>query len=109
MTRRTLLAAFALAGVSVVPTLAHEGHDHKVLGTVSEITATHLTVRAAEDGAVSVIAFATTTKVTRGKSKLAATDIKVGDRVVVNIGSGKAPLTAKAVELGGAPATTSSR
>jgi hypothetical protein len=109
MTRRTLLTALALAAVSFVPALAHEGHDHKVLGTVTEITATHVTVKAVKDGAVSVIAFAPTTKVTRGKTKLAATDIKVGDRVVVNIGSGKAPLTAKAVELGGAPTTTSSR
>jgi hypothetical protein len=109
MNRRTLLTTLALAAVSFVPALAHEGHDHKVLGTVTEITATHLTVKAVKDGAVSVIAFAPTTKVSRGKTKLAATDIKVGDRVVVNIGSGKAPLTAKAVELGGAPTTTSSR
>jgi hypothetical protein len=109
MTRRTLLTTLALAGVSFVPALAHEGHDHKVLGTVTEITAAHVSVRATKDGVVSVIAFAPTTKVTRGKTKLTATDIKIGDRVVVNIGAGKAPLTAKAVELGVAPATTSSR
>jgi hypothetical protein len=106
MTRRTLLAAIALVGASFVPALAHEGHDHKVLGTVTEITETHVTVRAVKDGAISVIAFAPTTKVTRGRVKLAASDIKVGDRVVVNIGSGKAPLTAKAVELGGVPSRT---
>lgn len=106
MTRRTLLAALALVGASFVPAVAHDGHDHKVLGTVTEITATNLTVRAVKDGAVSVIAFAPTTKVTRGREKLAVADIKVGDRVVVNIGNGKAPLTAKAVELGGAPTRT---
>lgn len=105
MTRRSLLAALALAAVPFVPAFAHEGHDHKVLGIVTEITATHVTVRAVKDEAISVIAFAPTTKVTRGKTKLAVTDIKVGDRVVVNIGAGKAPLTAKAVELGGPPAT----
>ena len=109
MTRRTLFVALALSVVAFAPALAHEGHDHKVLGTVTEITATHVTVKAVKDGAVSVIAFAPTTKVTRGKVKLTAADIKVGDRVVVNIGSAKAPLTAKAVELGGAPTTTSSR
>jgi hypothetical protein len=106
MTRRTLLAALALFGLSLVPAVAHEGHDHKVLGTVTEITATNLTVRAVKDGAISVVAFAPTTKVTRGREKLATSDIKVGDRVVVNIGAGKAPLTAKAVELGGAPTRT---
>jgi hypothetical protein len=105
MTRRSLLAALALVGASLTPALAHEGHDHKLLGTVTEVTATNLTVRAVKDGAISVIAFAPTTKVTRGRTKLAVADIKVGDRVVVNIGSGKAPLTAKAVELGGAPTT----
>jgi hypothetical protein len=106
MTRRTLLAAFVLVGASFVPALAHDGHDHKVLGTVTEITATNVTVRAVKDGAVSVIAFAPTTKVTRGREKLAVSDIKIGDRVVVNIGNGKAPLTAKAVELGGPPTRT---
>ncbi|MGD9906531.1 MAG: hypothetical protein AB7U83_23945 [Vicinamibacterales bacterium] len=107
MTRRSLLAALALVGASMAPAFAHEGHDHKLLGTVTEVTASNLTVRAVKDGAVSVIAFAPTTKVTRGRTKLAVSDIKVGDRVVVNIGSGKAPLTAKAVELGGAPTTRS--
>jgi hypothetical protein len=106
MTRRTLLAILAVVGLSVAPALAHEGHDHKVLGTVTEITAATVTVRAVKDGAISVIAFAPTTKVTRGREKLAVSDIKVGDRVVVNIGAGKAPLTAKAVELGGAPTRT---
>ncbi len=105
MTRRRLLTALALVVVSFGPAVAHEGHDHKLLGTVTEITATNVTVRAVKDGALSVIAFAPTTKVTRGRTKLAIGDIKVGDRVVVNIGSGKAPLTAKAVELGGAPTT----
>lgn len=105
MTRRNLLAALALVGASLTPAFAHEGHDHKLLGTVTEVTATNVTVRAIKDGAISVIAFAPTTKVTRGRTKLAVADIKVGDRVVVNIGSGKAPLTAKAVELGGAPTT----
>ena len=103
MTRRTFVATLALVSASIVPAAAHEGHDHKVLGTVTEVTADHLIVRATKDGAMSTVAFAAATRVTRGKMRLAVTDIKVGDRVVVNIGSGKAPLTAKAVELGGAP------
>ena len=41
----------------------------------------------------------------RGKTVLMATDLKVGDRVVVNIGAGKAPLTAKAIQVGAAPTT----
>lgn len=105
MNRRAFVAALAFAAVPAASAVAHEGHDHKLLGTVTEITAERLVVRATKDGAVSTIAIVATTKVTRGKTKIAATDLKVGDRVVVNIGSGKAPLTAKAVQAGPAPAT----
>ncbi len=105
MTRRAFVSALAFAALPAVPAFAHEGHDHKLLGTVTEITAARLVVRATKDGAVSTIAIVATTKITRGKAKIAATDLRVGDRVVVNLGSGKAPLTAKAVQAGPAPAT----
>ncbi|MBP7778491.1 MAG: hypothetical protein KA371_15340 [Acidobacteria bacterium] len=106
MNRRAFVYALALAAAPLAPALAHEGHDHKLLGTVTEVTAERLVVRATKDGQVSTIALVATTKITRGKLKLGAGDLKVGDRVVVNIGSGKAPLTAKAVQVGAAPATS---
>jgi hypothetical protein len=105
MNRRTFVFSVAIAGLSVIPAFAHEGHDHKLLGTITEVTADRLVVRATKDGAMSTIAIVATTKITRGKTKVGAGDLKVGDRVVVNIGSGKAPLTAKAVQVGAAPAT----
>ena len=105
MNRRTFVLALTLAAPALTPAFAHEGHDHKLLGTVTEVAADRLVVRATKDGAISSIAIVATTKITRGKTKLGVADLKVGDRVVVNIGSGKAPLTAKAVQVGAAPTT----
>jgi hypothetical protein len=105
MTRRTFVLALALTASASVPALAHEGHDHKLLGTISELAADHVVVRATKDGALSTVALTRTTKITRGKAVMQATDLKVGDRVVVNIGNGKAPLSAKAIQVGAAPTT----
>jgi hypothetical protein len=105
MNRRAFVTALAFAAAPLTSALAHEGHDHKLLGTITEVTADRIVVRATKDGAVSTIALAAATKITRGKTKLGVADLKVGDRVVVNIGSGKAPLTAKAVQVGAAPTT----
>lgn len=105
MNRRAFVSVLAFAALPATSAFAHDGHDHKLLGTVTEITAERLVMRATKDGAVSTIAIVATTKITRGKAKIAATDLKVGDRVVVNVGNGKAPLTAKAVQAGPAPTT----
>ena len=105
MTHRTFVAAFALLTAALTPAYAHEGHDHKLLGTVSEVAADRIVVRATKDGALSTVALTRTTKITRGKATLLPADLKVGDRVVVNIGNGKAPLSAKAIQVGAAPTT----
>lgn len=105
MNRRIFVVALTLIAAAWTPALAHEGHDHKLLGTVTEVTAERIVVRATKDGALSTVALVATTKITRGKKTLGAADLKVGDRVVVNIGNGKAPLSAKAIQVGAAPAT----
>ncbi len=104
MNRRTFVLAVALVAATFAPAIAHEGHDHKLLGTVTDVTAERIVVRATKDGAVSTIALVATTKITRNKTSITVTDLKVGDRVVVNIGNGKAPLSAKAIQV--SPATT---
>ncbi len=105
MNRRTFVLTLTLAASALTPLFAHEGHDHKLLGTVTELTADRIVVKATKDGALSTVAITRTTKITRGTSKLQASDLKVGDRVVVNIGAGKAPLSAKAIQVGDAPTT----
>jgi hypothetical protein len=45
MTRRLMLAAFATLAVFPLQVLAHEGHDHKVLGTVTMAAADHVMLK----------------------------------------------------------------
>lgn len=105
MHRRAFVLTLGSAVLTAVPLLAHEGHDHKLLGTIAEVHADRLVVKATKDGALSSIALTAATKITRGKLRVSAGDLKVGDRVVVNIGNGKPPLVAKAVQAGPAPTT----
>ncbi|MEZ5292977.1 MAG: hypothetical protein R2745_17990 [Vicinamibacterales bacterium] len=105
MNRRAFVLALAASTVPAAVALGHEGHDHKIVGHVAEVTAGTLVVKAVKGGALSSIAITAATKITKGRMKMAATDLKVGDRVVVNIGSGKTPLVAKAVQIGTAAAT----
>lgn len=105
MNRRVFVTSLALAAAPFTRAFAHEGHDHKLLGTLSEVSADKLVVKAIKGDALSTVAITATTKITRGKKVLAASDLKVGDRVVVNIGNGKPPLSAKAIEVGAAPTT----
>ncbi len=104
MNRRTFVLTLPLVAAAL-PAAAHEGHDHKLLGTITEVTADKIVVKASKDGALSTVALAAKTKITRGKTAVSAADLKVGDRVVVNIGNGKAPLSAKAIQVGPAPTT----
>lgn len=99
----SLSVAAVLAAAAAPAALAHDGHDHKIMGTVSAIHENHLEVLAT-DGKTSKITLNQKTKIVRGKAPLKPVDVKVGDRVVVNVGNGKEPLIAKQVELGVAAA-----
>ena len=92
----TLFAPFTVA--------AHPGHDHKVMGVVTAIHDNHLEVKDAK-GNLTTHTIAATTKIARGKMKIAHGDIKVGDRVVVTTREtkgkdGKAILTVVSVQVG---------
>jgi hypothetical protein len=76
----SLVLALLLWTTSVV--LAHEGHDHKVMGTVAKIQESQLEVKAT-DGKTVTVTLNDQTKILRGKQKTAKTDIKEGERVVV--------------------------
>lgn len=92
---------------------AHEGHLHKVMGTVAVIHENHLEVKAT-DGKIATITLDNKTKVLRGKTTLKVADIKVGDRVVVSARQvkgkdGKTTLVAAQVNLGTVTATTAKK
>ncbi|MGH9161903.1 MAG: hypothetical protein ACRD2X_18205 [Vicinamibacteraceae bacterium] len=85
MTRQLVAAlgvSFALAVVASPPLVAHEGHDHKVMGTVKSIDAKRIEV---EDGGGKTTWFSVTddTKILRGQAVEELTGVRVGERVVV--------------------------
>jgi hypothetical protein len=109
----SLVAAAALVGGAAGAALAHPGHAHKVMGTVTVVNGTHLEVKDAA-GKVTMHMLDAKTKIKRGKTTVQATDIKVGDRIVVSTveskdAGGKAVATVTEVLLGGTPVAAKKR
>jgi Cu/Ag efflux protein CusF len=103
----TLVAALTIPGYA----LAHEGHAHKVMGTVAMSHENHLEVKAT-DGKTTMITLNEKTAILRGKTKVKVDEIKAGERVVVTATEtkdkdGKVTMVASEVRLGAARATTS--
>ena len=83
MTRPFVIGA-ALVAVLAIPTFAraHEGHAHKIMGTVSMRHDNHLEVKTT-DGKTETITLNEKTKIVRGKAKVKADDIHSDERIVV--------------------------
>jgi hypothetical protein len=95
----TLVLGLALAPLA----FAHEGHVHKVMGTVAVLHENHLEVKAT-DGKTATVTLNDKTKVLRGKAQTTVADIRVGERVVVTAAQtkgkdGKTSLIAKQINL----------
>ncbi len=108
MTRRLLLATIAviaLMGGSGAPALAHPGHEHKVLGTVSISAPDHVMLKD-KDGTDHTIQINAATKFVRAKKAMKAEDMKVGMRVVVTAVTDENDdkVIATSIELGAMPA-----
>ncbi|MDQ2978578.1 MAG: hypothetical protein M3R62_05120 [Acidobacteriota bacterium] len=85
---RKVLGSLFLAGAVLVPgvLLAHEGHRH-VMGTVTAVDANHIEIKT-QDGKSSSVPISAATKYTKGskgKTAGAASDLKVGSRVVIDL------------------------
>ena len=106
MSKRFVLGV-ALAAALAVPAYAraHEGHAHKVMGTITMRHENHLEVKT-KDGKTVLITLNEKTSIVRGKQKIDLDALKPGERVVVDIGNGKAPITAREVKLGAAAVAT---
>ena len=108
MTRRVLLFLLMLGvfnGAAAHRLLAHDGHEHKILGTVTMAAADHVMVKDKDGKDVTV----QVTKATKVKSKPAmkVEEIKVGTRVLIVATMEKdKSLKAKTIEVGVAPAPT---
>jgi hypothetical protein len=107
MNRRCAIVTLGVA-LSVLPPLAaaHDGHIHKIMGTVTARDAKHLEVKTPSGENLS-IAITAKTVVTRDKRKVSVTEVQIGRRVVVEIGNGEDPLIASAIQVGASAPSTS--
>ena len=98
--KNRLVAMLVVAALALpVVAGAHEGHTHKALGTISSVQGGQIEVKTTEGKNLTVMLDAKTT-VTRGKDKLDATALKVGERVSVDYVEAKKVMTARAIKLG---------
>jgi hypothetical protein len=99
--RKWTIGFVMLALALVLPAVAraHEGHAHKVMGTVESITGSNVMIKTTDGKAVMVMLNAKT-KITRGKAKVDVKAVKVGDRLVAEGAEAKDMVTATTVALG---------
>jgi len=104
------VVAIALAGALVIPVAAgaHEGHTHKVMGTVSSIDGKTVTVKTTDGKTVTVVLGAKT-KITQGKRTVDATALKVGNRLVAEGTEDKEMFLATTVRLGAVSVPTAKK
>ena len=103
--KTVLFLVLATALLAPAAPLAHPGHDHKLMGTISSIDKNKVVVKTTE-GKDMTFEITPLTAFKRGKDKGAVSDLKAGMRVVVNIGDGVEPLKAKEVQYSAASTTT---
>ena len=98
-----VLTVLALgAGIQL---LAHEGHEHKVMGTVTMAAADHVMLKD-KDGKDVTIKVTKDTKV-KAKPLIKVEQITVGTRVVITAVEEKdKSMTARTIEVGAAAAAT---
>lgn len=99
MTRRGVLVGAIILVAGAGALRAHDGHVHKIMGTVTARGATQLEVKT-PSGEVLTIAITGKTAVVRGKQKVKVAEVEVGRRVVVDIGNGEDPLIAHEIRVG---------
>jgi hypothetical protein len=99
--RKTVqIALFAALALALLPTIAaaHGGEEH-VIGTVTKVSDTSVTVKTTAGKAVEV-GFDAKTTFTRAKQPIQKPDIKVADRIVIHAVEVSEKLIAHTVETG---------
>ena len=88
-----------LAVLFAAPLLAHEGHVHKMRGTVSKIEEAQLLIQT-KDRQDVVVALTQETRYLKGTSPASASDIEVGTRVGITTIEKDGKLIAQEVRIG---------
>ena len=108
MTRRFILTitpaavmTIALGGMAI----AHPGHEHKIMGTVTMAAADHVMLKD-KDGKDATVSINKDTKILRAKKAMKVSDVTVGMRIVVTAvtDDNDDKSIAKIIELGPDPA-----
>lgn len=100
LTRNAVIAAALVLSILIPATArAHDGHVHKVMGTVTSISGTNLMVKTT-DGKTMMVMLDAKTAITQGKAKVTLTAVKVGDRLVAEGPEDKGMLMATTIQLG---------
>ncbi len=82
--RKLITLAMFLAASTALTTSAHEGHAHKVMGTVVSITAAQIEVTNM-DGKKETLVLTKETIFKKDKAVAGAKDVTVGTRVVLSV------------------------
>ena len=101
MRKTTIVFLLFVALVLPAPLVAHEDHEHKVMGTVTNVDASHVELETA-DGKKMSAQFDKKTKFLQGKSPATAADIKVGVRIALKLIEKDGQQIAKEVRLAAA-------
>jgi hypothetical protein len=98
--KKDWMLAVVLMAALVIPAVArgHEGHMHKALGTIANVQGEHVEIKTTDGKTVTVMLDKKTT-VTRGKEKLNAAALKVGERVSVDYMEENKMMMARAIKL----------
>ena len=97
--RRIILLCMASVAFGAHVAVAHEGHDHIIMGTVTARDDTRVAVKT-PSGEVLSIAVTAKTVTVRDKKRIMFKEVQIGRLVVVNIGNGEDPLVAKEIQVG---------
>ena len=101
--KQLLFAVLALSLLVPAVPMAHPGHDHKVMGTISSIAKNKIMVKTTEGKDVVVEVLPTTT-FKQGTKPGNQADLKAGMRIVASGAEGE-PLKAKEIQYSTAPTT----
>ena len=97
-------ATLTLSLLLTIPTLlaGHEGHSHKVMGTVTEVSEAQLTLRDREGETVAIQLSDETryVKGVKGDEEATRADVEVRSRVVVSVVEQDGKLNAKEIMIG---------
>jgi hypothetical protein len=98
--KKFLFAVLALSLLVPALPMAHPGHEHKTMGTVTSVEKAKLAVKTTEGKDVT-FEILPTTSFKRGKDRGMQTDLKAGMRVVV-VTAGETELKAKEIQYSAA-------